>query len=78
MDVANEQSRCGQHATIERTVLPRSEVSIDAIVTNLVKFNNPENIKPAEANGTPNTNGIKRWNEITKGLRTSRKRSKCA
>ncbi|XP_039120334.1 NAD-dependent protein deacetylase SRT1 [Dioscorea cayenensis subsp. rotundata] len=78
MDVANEESQCGQHATVKRSVLPRSEVRIDAIVTNLVKYNNPENIKHAEANTTLNTNGIKRWNEVTKGLRTSRKRSKCA
>ncbi|KAJ0986866.1 hypothetical protein J5N97_005222 [Dioscorea zingiberensis] len=78
MDVANKESQCGQHAIIERKVLPRSEITIDAIVTNLVKYNNAENTKPVEAIPIANTNGIKRCSVSTKGTRTSRKRSKLA
>ncbi|KAJ0986837.1 hypothetical protein J5N97_005193 [Dioscorea zingiberensis] len=78
MDVANKESQCGQHAIIERKVLPRSEITIDAIVTNLVKYNNAENTKPVEAIPIANTNGIKRCSASTKGTRTSRKRSKLA
>ncbi|KAJ0986868.1 hypothetical protein J5N97_005224 [Dioscorea zingiberensis] len=78
MDIANKESQCGQHAIIERKVLPRSEITIDAIVTNLVKYNNAENTKPAEAIPIANTNGIKRCSASTKGTRTSRKRSKLA
>ncbi|KAG1327444.1 NAD-dependent protein deacetylase SRT1 [Cocos nucifera] len=76
-DVANMESHCGQLAVLEREVNPRSEVTIYAIVTNIGRYNGPE-----EANGvleiTPNSNSnlIKRYGEGVNGSQTSQKRPK--
>ncbi|XP_038973347.1 NAD-dependent protein deacetylase SRT1 isoform X2 [Phoenix dactylifera] len=77
-DAADKESHCGQHAVLERKVNPRSEVTIYAIVTNIRRYNDPE-----EANGvleiTPNSNSnfmIKRCSEGVNGSQTSQKRPK--
>ncbi|XP_073113380.1 NAD-dependent protein deacetylase SRT1 isoform X2 [Elaeis guineensis] len=76
-DAANMESHSGQHAVLERKVNPRSEVTVYAIVTNIRRYNGPE-----EANGvleiTPNGNSnlIKRYGEGVNGGQTSQKRPK--
>lgn len=55
---AIEDRSCGQHATIKRRSLLRSELRVDAIVTNLLKHGvSEEDSKASSPDATPCDNG---------------------
>ncbi|KAK7842277.1 nad-dependent protein deacetylase srt1 [Quercus suber] len=73
-DTAIQDLCCGQNAVIERTafLMPKSEVTVYAIVTNIVQYIKTSNVL---ADSLSNGN-VKRQRESVNGTGTSRKRSK--
>ena len=73
-DTAIQDLCCGQNAVIERTafLMPKSEVTVYAIVTNIVQYIKSSNVL---ADSLSNGN-VKRQRESVNGTGTSRKRSK--
>lgn len=41
-DAADEESRCGHTAVIQRQALPRAETTVHAMVTNMIRYDNPD------------------------------------
>ncbi|GMY30951.1 NAD-dependent protein deacetylase SRT1 [Fagus crenata] len=73
-DTAIQDLCCGHNAVVEReaTLMPKSEVTVYAIVTNIVQYT-----KPSKAVADSLSNGdVKRRRESVNGTGTSRKRSK--
>ncbi|XP_073010834.1 NAD-dependent protein deacetylase SRT1 [Typha latifolia] len=74
-DASERKSLCGQHAVLEKRVHPRSEVNVNAVVTNILRYNS---LKDAgrTIETTSNSNGdfmVKRCSEV---VDSSPKRSK--
>ncbi|XP_010252773.1 PREDICTED: NAD-dependent protein deacetylase SRT1 isoform X1 [Nelumbo nucifera] len=78
-DRAIQEGCCGQYASIERKILttPRSEVTVYAIATNIVSYDNLLGTSKA-SEIVPQSGGymVKRLNEDTNGVETSLKRPK--
>jgi hypothetical protein len=55
-DLAEREFCCGQEALLERTVEPRSEFTVHAIVTNIVQYDNLEEVPENENDQTTSIN----------------------
>lgn len=77
-DEADQASSCGQHAIVERNVLPKSEATSDAFVTNIVKYDHTPEAYTAQQEITSDSNGIviRRCNESENANEMPSKRSK--
>ncbi|CAA7409643.1 unnamed protein product [Spirodela intermedia] len=76
---AIEDRSCGQHATVKRRSLLRSELRVDAMVTNILKHDiSEEDSKASSPDATPCDNGstVKRGGEGVNGGQSSPKRPK--
>ncbi|OAY73197.1 NAD-dependent protein deacetylase SRT1 [Ananas comosus] len=69
-DGAERRSLCGQHAILERKVQPRSEVGVSAVVTNIVRYNSPENADRKSETAVNRKFGIKQCTEDANGYST--------
>lgn len=79
-DLAERESCCGQEVLLERNVEPRSEFTVHAIVTNIVRYDNLEEVFENENDQATSINGrasaIKRQCEDGANSEKSAKRCK--